>query len=120
MPDFLRVYEAVPGTSLDWVFIFTLVAVATFYFLAPVLGYQSSSRGMLQISLYLHLGYAVLVLFEGALLYICYLATKEPQTLAITVYNTAAVIGILRLVLYIAALATLVLGLTKLQRSSDR
>jgi hypothetical protein len=119
MPDFLRALSNASGTAPEWVVVFTFIAVTVFYFLAPVLGYQAASRGLLLIALYLLIAYGVLVLFEAILLYFCYLVMSIPDHISRVNINIGFLMGILRLTVFIASQVALVLGLRNLRRTSD-
>ncbi len=118
MPDFLRLSDVAAGAPSDWILIFTLVSIATFYFLAPVLGYQSASREMLLYALYVLIACLLLTLLETGILYLCYLSVKT-ENYGRTAYNLHSVFTLIRMVLYIAAVGLLVFGLSKLRRAGD-
>jgi hypothetical protein len=85
--------------SVDWIVVFTFIAFATLYFLAPIAGYAAERRGMLLISLYLLLGYGLLVFLQLLIQYILYLSESSGGRGAA---HLAFIFAILRLLLFLS------------------
>ena len=118
MDDYFRLLNSAAGIPLEWIVVFTFISVAVFYFLAPVLGYLPSSRGMLLTALYFLIACGVVTFFDTLLRYFLYLVMTNPSRIAKANSNLTFLFGILRLALYLAAQVALVLGLRKLQRNT--
>src|ERR1035437_1654040 len=93
-----------PGAvGLDWFVVFTFAVVAVVYFLAPVLGYPVEKRGMILISLYLLVGYGVVVLLHVGLQYLFYLGSSNTEPSIKPAIHLGYLFGILKLVIFLAS-----------------
>jgi hypothetical protein len=92
------------GLSLEWIAVFSFIAFAVIYFLAPVLGYAGEHRGMLLVSLYALLGYGLLALLQIILLYLIYLGSSNNMNSAPRLMsNLNTIFAILKLLLLVGS-----------------
>ena len=118
MPDFLRLVAS-PGNPLDWIAVFAFVAIAFIFFLAPVLGYQSATRGLVLIALYILLAYTFFTLLELLINYFIYLTVSNIESRQRADANISFLFALLRLTLFLASQVALVLGLRNLKQKSE-
>ena len=122
MPDnFLRLFGSASGAAIEWFAVFSFVAYALVYFLAPVLGYQSQNRGLLLASLYLLVGYGLLVFLQLLIQYFMVLVSSNGPSTERAALHLVYIFAIFKLLLFLAAQGAFVLGLQGLRRgSADR
>jgi hypothetical protein len=118
MPDdtLMRIFGSATVGSIEWVAVFSFIAFALVYFLAPVAGYQAQKRGLLLASLYLLVGYGLLALLQITILYLVYLA--GPRGSGSGTMNFVTIVTIVKLMVFLAAQGMFVLGLQGLKRGS--
>lgn len=108
------------GSGLDWIVAFSFVAFALVYFLAPVLGYDGSRRGLISASLYVLLGYGVVLLLQVIVSYLMFISRSNnnnnfggPGT-APAHFNF--LFSIVKIVVYLGAQGCFIFGLQSLRR----
>ena len=118
MPDdfFLRLVGNVSSAGIEWFAVFSFIAYAVVYFLAPVVGYQAEKRGLLLASLYLLVGYGLLILLQLLIQYLMYLVSSRGNSTATP--NLVTVFAIFKLIVFLAAQGAFVLGLQGLKGGS--
>ena len=117
MPAFLQAFSEATGSGLEWVVVFSFVAFAFVYFLAPVLGYAAESRGMVMMALYGLIAYGALVLLQTLIAYLIYLVSSDSGTGGPkALLHFGFIFGILKLAVFLASEGLFVLGLQKLKR----
>jgi len=126
MPDeyLYRMAQTAGSTTLEYVVVISLIAFAMVYFLAPVLGYDGTSRGMIAISLYALLGYGLIVLLQLLINYLIYVANSSgngmSQGSAKTMTHLGFIFGILKMLLFLGAEGCFIFGLQSLRRDGTR
>ncbi|HVT82767.1 MAG TPA: hypothetical protein VHM90_19170 [Phycisphaerae bacterium] len=120
-----RVGAAASSATLEYFVVISFIAFALVYFLAPVLGYDGQSRGMILTSMYILLGYGALVLLQMLINYLVYLANTNNVGGGMNNPSRAAahfgfIFGILKMLLFVGAEGCFVFGLQSLRRDGVR
>ena len=118
MPEdyFVRLFGTTSAAAVEWFAVFSFIAFAVVYFLAPVLGYQSQKRSFLLASLYLLIGYGLLALLQLLIQYFMVLVSSNGPSTGRAAVHLLYIFAILKLLAFLAAQGAFVFGLQRLSR----